>query len=83
LLRQAAACLCVDLSARPNDPANISQSYLDGPTRTGGYGPVIHPSGDVKADMDLIRAFYADKGGVKPRNKTTPRLRDEEHQTAR
>lgn len=34
--------------------------------------------GDVKADMDLIRAFYADKGGVKPRNKTLPRLRDEE-----
>jgi hypothetical protein len=27
--------------------------------------------------MDLVRAFYADKGGVKPENKTEPRLRDE------
>lgn len=56
----------------------IVLSYLDGPSRTGGYGPVIHPTGDAKADMDLIRDFYADKGGVKPENKTTPRLRDEE-----
>ncbi len=44
----------------------IVLSYLDGPTRTGGFGPVIHPTGDVSADMELIRAFYADKGGVKP-----------------
>ena len=56
----------------------IVLSYLDGPSRTGGFGPVIHPTGDVKADMDLIRAFYADKAGVKPKNKTTPRLRDEQ-----
>lgn len=57
--------------------------YLDGPSRTGGFGPVIHPTGEVKADMDLIRAFYADKGGVKPEHKTTPRLRDEESPTTR
>ncbi len=52
--------------------------YLDGPSRTGGYGPVIHPSGDVRADMDLVRAFFADKNGLRPQNKTTPRLRDEQ-----
>jgi 1-acyl-sn-glycerol-3-phosphate acyltransferase len=56
----------------------IVLSALDGPSRTGGYGPVIHPSGDVSADMDLVRAFYADKGGVKPKYKTTPRLREED-----
>lgn len=55
----------------------IVLSYLDGPSRSGGFGPVIHPTGDVSADMDLIRAFYADKGGVKPANKTEPRLREE------
>ena len=55
----------------------IVLSYLDGPSRTGGFGPVIHPTGDVAADMALVRAFYADKGGVKPANKTEPRLRDE------
>lgn len=59
----------------------IVLSYLDGPTRTGGFGPVIHPTGDVPADMDLIRAFYADKAGVKPANKTEPRLREEQAAT--
>lgn len=56
----------------------ITLSYLDGPTRTGGYGPTFRPSGDVKADMDIVRAFYADKRGVKPENKTEPRLREED-----
>jgi 1-acyl-sn-glycerol-3-phosphate acyltransferase len=56
----------------------IVLSYLDGPSRTGGYGPVLHPTGDVRADMDAIRAFYADKRGLKAQNKTVPRLRDEE-----
>lgn len=55
----------------------IVLAYLDGPSRTGGFGTVIHPGGDVAADMDLVRAFYADKGGVRPANKTEPRLRDE------
>jgi 1-acyl-sn-glycerol-3-phosphate acyltransferase len=41
-------------------------SFVDGPTRTGGFGPTIVPSGDLAADMELIRAFYADKHGVVP-----------------
>ena len=56
----------------------IVLSYLDGPTRTGGFGTTIRPSGDVSADMDIVRAFYADKGGVKPANRTEPRLREED-----
>ena len=32
--------------------------------------------------MDLVRAFYADKGGVTPENKTIPLLRDEESATS-
>lgn len=56
----------------------IVPSFLDGPTRTGGYGPTVIPSGDLSADMDKFRAFYADKRGVKPKNKTTPRLREED-----
>lgn len=55
----------------------IVLSFLDGPTRTGGFGPTIHPTGDIRADMDLVRAFYADKHGVKPANRTEPRLREE------
>ena len=56
----------------------IALSFVDGATRTGGFGPVFRPSGDVSADMDIVRAFYADKGGVKPANKTEPRLREED-----
>jgi hypothetical protein len=27
--------------------------------------------------MDLVRAFYADKGGIHPERRTEPRLREE------
>jgi len=56
----------------------ITLAFFDPPTRTMGFGPTFHPSGDVKADMDLVRAFYADKHGIKPANATLPRLRDED-----
>lgn len=44
----------------------IALSFVDGPTRRGGWGPVIVPSGDIAADMERIREFYADKHGVVP-----------------
>lgn len=56
----------------------IALCYLDGPTRTGGFGPTIDPSIGVEGVMDQVREFYADKGGVKPVNKTEPRLREED-----
>jgi len=59
----------------------IVLTYLDGPTRTGGFGPTLVPSGDVAADMDLVRAFYADKHGVVPERSSVPRLRDEDPET--
>jgi len=52
--------------------------FLDKPTRTGGFGPTIWPSDDVVADMDQIRAFYADKHGMKPGRFTPPLLKEEE-----
>ncbi len=55
----------------------IVLSYLDGPTRTGGFGPSFRASDDVVADMDIIREFYSDKRGVRPGNVTAPRLREE------
>jgi len=55
----------------------ISLGFIDGPTRTLGFGPTFMPSGDVRADMDLVRAFYADKGGIHPERRTDPRLREE------
>lgn len=64
------------IAARAEVP--IVLGYLDGPTRTGGFGPTLRPSGDVRADMDVIRAFYADKRGVTPQRRTPPLLREED-----
>jgi 1-acyl-sn-glycerol-3-phosphate acyltransferase len=52
-------------------------SFVDRRTRTGGFGPVVHPSGDLTADMDIIRAFYADKEGLKPDRFGPIRLKEE------
>jgi len=60
----------------------ISLGFVDGPTRSLGMGPTFHPTGDVKKDMDFVRAFYADKRGIKPENRTEPRLRDEDEGSA-
>ena len=56
----------------------ISLGFVDGPTRTVGFGPTFRPSGDVVADMDMVRAFYADKRGINPLLRTEPRLREED-----
>lgn len=56
----------------------ITLGFIDGATRTMGFGPTFSPTGDVSADMDLVRAFYADKSGIHPELRTEPRLRDEE-----
>lgn len=56
----------------------IVMGSCDGPSRTVTYGPALVPTGDVRADMDVIRAFYADKRGVHPGRRTEPRLREED-----
>lgn len=55
----------------------IVLGFVDGPSRTMGFGPALTPTGDVAADMDRVREFYADKRGIRPHNRTEPRLRDE------
>jgi 1-acyl-sn-glycerol-3-phosphate acyltransferase len=55
----------------------VSLGFVDGPSRTIGIGPTFTPTGDVVADMDLVRDFYADKHGIHPSRRTEPRLRDE------
>jgi 1-acyl-sn-glycerol-3-phosphate acyltransferase len=55
----------------------ITLGFVDGPTKTTGVGPTFSPTGDVAADMDLVRAFYADKRGVHPEKRSEPRLREE------
>ena len=55
----------------------ITLGYVDRTTMTTGLGPTIELTGDVRADMDVIRAFYADKAGFVPSRRTEPRLRTE------
>ena len=55
----------------------ICLAFIDGPSRTSGFGPSITATSDVVADMDQLRAFYADKRGIHPELRTEPRLREE------
>jgi len=55
----------------------IALAFIDGPSRTAGFGPSITATSDVVADMDQLRAFYADKRGIHPELRTEPRLREE------
>lgn len=56
--------------------------YLDYARKRGGFGFVLEPSGDLRADMDRIRAFYADKTGKYPELFGPVRLREEERAEA-
>lgn len=51
--------------------------YVDRTTMTTGLGPSIELTGNISADMDRIRAFYADKAGYHPDLRVEPRLREE------
>ena len=55
----------------------ITLGYVDRTTMTTGLGLTFTPSGEVAADMDVVRAFYADKSGLRPERRTEPRLREE------
>lgn len=55
----------------------VTLGYVDRTTMTTGLGPTIELTGDVSRDMDVIRAFYADKSGFRPEHRVEPRLRDE------
>ena len=58
----------------------VCLSYLDYGRGRGGFGVCFQPSGDVRADMELIREFYRDVRGRIPEHFTTPRLREEDEQ---
>ncbi|MDX1547110.1 MAG: lysophospholipid acyltransferase family protein [Rhodothermales bacterium] len=40
--------------------------YFDFPSRTFGLGPLVHPTGDLGADVARLRAFYAPFTGKNP-----------------
>lgn len=55
----------------------VTLGYVDRTTMSAGLGPTLELTGDVSADMDRIRSFYADKSGFHPERRVEPRLRDE------
>lgn len=55
----------------------VTLGYVDRTTMTTGLGPTIELTGDIPADMDRIRAFYADKAGFHPHKRVEPRLSSE------
>ncbi|HEY9564028.1 MAG TPA: 1-acyl-sn-glycerol-3-phosphate acyltransferase [Nocardioides sp.] len=56
----------------------VSFGYIDGPSKTVGMGPTLEMTDDIRADMDQIRAIYADKRGIRPEYRIEPRLREED-----
>ncbi len=55
----------------------VGTGFVDYSRKRVGIGPLMTLSGNVKADMDAIRAFYADKHAKHPARFTPPRLREE------
>lgn len=58
----------------------LQLGYVDKATHTAGLGPVLLLSGSMSADMEQIRHFYRDKGGIRPNRAALPRLRGETEQ---
>jgi 1-acyl-sn-glycerol-3-phosphate acyltransferase len=44
----------------------LALGFVDSVRKTVGIGKVMTLSGDIEADFEVFRAFYADKTGIKP-----------------
>lgn len=51
-----------------NASVPILMGYLDVSTKEAGLADFFYPTGDVEADVKNIRAFYANKKGIRPEN---------------
>ena len=55
----------------------VSLGFLDYRKKEGGLGPLVYLTGNVRQDMDEIRAFYENVSGLRPENYGPIRFRDE------
>ena len=44
----------------------LALSFIDYKNKTGGIGPILHPTGDYEKDMVFIQDFYRDKTACHP-----------------
>jgi 1-acyl-sn-glycerol-3-phosphate acyltransferase len=51
-------------------------AFIDAEERECGLGPLLELSGDMEADMASIRAFYADKRGIRPERESEIRFQE-------
>lgn len=56
----------------------VCLSFLDWGTRRAGLGPLLRTTGDLRADMDFVRAFYAGRTGRFPEMQGPIRLEGED-----
>lgn len=56
----------------------VALGYVDFGRKVAAIGPLLQPCGDMRADMDRIRAFYADKTGRHPERQGPIRLKAED-----
>lgn len=50
----------------------IVLGFLDYRLKTGGFGPTVHPTGDIERDMALIRNYYQGVSGKHPLQESSP-----------
>ncbi len=55
----------------------IVLAYIDSDNKVAGIGPTLHPTGDIDADMKIIRRFFEPIRGLRPENQGPIRLRPE------
>ena len=52
----------------------IAMAFIDYKRKASGVGPTLHPTGDIEADMEVIRNFYADVTAKYPDKACMPAL---------
>ena len=55
----------------------IVLASIDYSSKRAAIGPALTPGGDIRADMDAIREFYAGTRGRRPENASVIRLPEE------
>ena len=53
----------------------LAFAFADYERKVTGFGPAIMPTGDIQADMEVIRDFYKDIKGKFPENYSDIRVK--------